>query len=98
MLTLNGGLFDYHYPIQGQIDDAITIHKGQTATIDLLENDGPTLGKPTHFENRDCVFLSYHLPVPQLDPLITPLSEHMARWLQVIGCCATRTTTRYHLR
>ena len=40
-------------------------------------------GLESHFEPRDCVFLSYHLPVPKIDPLISPLGEHMARWLEV---------------
>ncbi len=42
-------------------------------------------GVISHFGNQECVFLSYHLPEPRLEPLVTPLAQHMARWLLVSG-------------
>lgn len=42
-------------------------------------------GLISHFLDHDCVFLSHHLPVPKLDPLVTPLGAHMAKWLRVPG-------------
>jgi len=40
-------------------------------------------GLISHFGETDCVFLSYHLPAPRVDPLVTPLAEYMAHWLDV---------------
>lgn len=40
-------------------------------------------GLISHFDEKDCVFLSYHLPVPRIEPLVTPLAHHMAVWLDV---------------
>jgi len=40
-------------------------------------------GLISHFGEADCVFLSYHLPAPRVDPLVTPLAEQMAHWLDV---------------
>ena len=42
-------------------------------------------GVMTHFNQPECVFLSYHLPVPRIEPLVTPLGQHMAAWLAVRG-------------
>jgi hypothetical protein len=42
-------------------------------------------GAMTHFADADCVFLSYHLPVPRTEPLVTPLAMHMQHWLKVRG-------------
>lgn len=40
-------------------------------------------GLMSHFDANDCVFLSYHMSVPQVEPLVTPLSQYMTRWLRV---------------
>jgi len=42
-------------------------------------------GAMSHFADADCVFLSYHLPVPRSEPLVTPLALHMRKWLKVRG-------------
>ncbi len=42
-------------------------------------------GVLSHFNDRECVFLSYHLPVPRIEPLVTPLGQYMAAWLGVRG-------------
>ena len=42
-------------------------------------------GISTHFAPSECVCLSYHLSVPRLEPLVTPLGQFMAKWLQVRG-------------
>ncbi len=42
-------------------------------------------GVMSHFAPTECVFLSYHLPQPRWEPLVTPLAEHMAQWLGVRG-------------
>ncbi|MDP6444207.1 MAG: hypothetical protein QF805_10490, partial [Pirellulaceae bacterium] len=38
-------------------------------------------GAMTHFSDDQCVFLSYHLPAPRPEPLVTPLALHMSNWL-----------------
>jgi hypothetical protein len=40
-------------------------------------------GLMSHFDKQHCVFLSYHLPTPRIEPLCNPLAAHMARWLSV---------------
>ena len=40
-------------------------------------------GAMSHFGDDDCLFLSYHLPTPQIEPLVTPLAMHMQQWLNV---------------
>jgi len=42
-------------------------------------------GVLSHFGDTECVFLSYHLPVPRIEPLVTPLGQYMAGWLGVRG-------------
>lgn len=42
-------------------------------------------GVLSHFQNSECVFLSYHLPTPRIEPLVTPLAQYMAAWLGVRG-------------
>ena len=42
-------------------------------------------GVLSHFQNSECVFLSYHLPTPRIEPLVTPLAQYMASWLGVRG-------------
>lgn len=42
-------------------------------------------GVMSHFGPSECVFLSYHLSVPRLEPLVTPLGQFMAEWLGVNG-------------
>lgn len=42
-------------------------------------------GVHSHFNKTECVFLSYHLPVPRIEPLVTPLGQYMADWLGVRG-------------
>ncbi len=42
-------------------------------------------GVLSHFQNSECVFLSYHLPTPRIEPLVTPLAQYMATWLGVRG-------------
>jgi hypothetical protein len=42
-------------------------------------------GVQSHFNDTECVFLSYHLPVPRIEPLVTPLGQYMAGWLGVRG-------------
>ena len=42
-------------------------------------------GALSHFGDADCIFLSYHLPVPRVEPLVTPLAMHMQKWLKVPG-------------
>lgn len=40
-------------------------------------------GAMTHFGDDDCLFLSYHLPTPRVEPLVTPLAMHMQQWLKL---------------
>ncbi|MHC4910040.1 MAG: tetratricopeptide repeat protein [Planctomycetota bacterium] len=40
-------------------------------------------GLLTHFEPEHCVFLSYHLPTPQLDPMVNAVAESAAAVLRV---------------
>lgn len=42
-------------------------------------------GVISHFAKTECVCLSYHLSVPRLEPLVTPLGQFMAGWLGVRG-------------
>ena len=42
-------------------------------------------GVMSHFAESECLFLSYHLSVPRLEPLITPMGQFMAGWLGVNG-------------
>ena len=42
-------------------------------------------GVISHFAETECLFLSYHLSVPRLEPLVTPLGQFMAGWLGVRG-------------
>ena len=42
-------------------------------------------GLMSHFEDSECVFLSYHLPVPKVEPLVNPLGQFMAGWLGAPG-------------
>lgn len=42
-------------------------------------------GVISHFEPAECVFLSYHLAVPKVEPLANPLGQLMAEWLGVPG-------------
>ncbi len=42
-------------------------------------------GVMSHFADTECLFLSYHLSVPRLEPLVTPLGQYMAGWLGVNG-------------
>lgn len=42
-------------------------------------------GVLSHFDPSECVCLSYHLSVPRLEPLVTPLGQFMATWLGVNG-------------
>lgn len=42
-------------------------------------------GVISHFAKTECVSLSYHLSVPRLEPLVTPLGQFMAAWLGVSG-------------
>ncbi len=42
-------------------------------------------GVISHFAETECLFLSYHLPVPRLEPLVTPLAGYMSDWLRVRG-------------
>ncbi len=42
-------------------------------------------GVLSHFLPSECVFLSYHLPTPRIEPLVTPLGQYMAGWLGVRG-------------
>ncbi len=42
-------------------------------------------GVISHFAKSECVSLSYHLSVPRLEPLATPLGQFMATWLGVNG-------------
>ncbi len=42
-------------------------------------------GVLSHFKKSECVFLSYHLPVPRIEPLVTPLGQYMAGWLGIRG-------------
>ena len=37
----------------------------------------------SHFDKTECVCLSYHLPNPRSEPLVTPLGQFMASWLKV---------------
>ncbi|MEM8669033.1 MAG: hypothetical protein AAGG48_16040 [Planctomycetota bacterium] len=39
----------------------------------------------SHFADTECVCLSYHLSAPRLEPLVTPLGQHMAQWLGISG-------------
>jgi hypothetical protein len=45
-------------------------------------------GLMSHFDEKHCVFLSYHLPSPRLEPLCNPLAEHMAKTLRVASPAA----------
>lgn len=42
-------------------------------------------GVMSHFDQSECVFLSYHLAVPKVEPLVNPLGQLMAEWLGVPG-------------
>lgn len=42
-------------------------------------------GLLTHFEPDDCVFLSYHLPEPRMEPLVNALAIETSRMLGVGG-------------
>ena len=42
-------------------------------------------GVISHFAKSESVFLSYHLSVPRVEPLVTPLGQYMASWLGVGG-------------
>ena len=42
-------------------------------------------GVISHFVKSECISLSYHLSVPRLEPLATPLGRFMATWLGVNG-------------
>ncbi|MEM7476280.1 MAG: hypothetical protein AAF483_14900 [Planctomycetota bacterium] len=42
-------------------------------------------GMMSHFQNSECVFLSYHLPLPKVEPLVNPFGQFMAEWLGVPG-------------
>ncbi|MDA8967836.1 hypothetical protein N9F76_00935 [bacterium] len=94
---ISGRVRNYSAPDQYQVDpEQRTNH---TSVVEFFTNAyigteqrggaiGGALGNQgvlSHFNSTECVFLSYHLPVPRIEPLVTPLGQYMAGWLGVRG-------------
>jgi len=94
---ISGRVRNYSAPDQYQVDaEKRTNH---TSVVEFFTNAyigteqrggaiGGALGNQgvlSHFNSTECVFLSYHLPVPRIEPLVSPLGQYMAGWLGVRG-------------
>ena len=94
---ISGRVRNFSAPDQFLVDS--TQRTNRTSVVEFFTNAyigtearggaiGGALGNQgvlSHFNNSECVFLSYHLPVPRIEPLVTPLGQHMAGWLGVRG-------------
>ncbi|MFN3193770.1 MAG: tetratricopeptide repeat protein [Aureliella sp.] len=93
---ISGRVRNYSAPDQFQPDDQRGNHIGlvEFFTNAYVGNEsrggaiGGAMGNQgvmSHFGPNDCVFLSYHLSVPRIDPLANSLAQFMAEWLGVTG-------------
>ena len=94
---ISGRVRNFSAPEQFIVDSSIRTNR--TSLVEFFTNAyigterrggaiGGALGNQgvqSHFGNNECVFLSYHLPVPRIEPLVTPLGQYMAGWLGVRG-------------
>lgn len=93
---ISGRVRNYSAPTQFQPDDDRGNHIGlvEFFTNAYVGNEsrggaiGGAMGNQgvmSHFQQSDCVFLSYHLSVPRIDPLVNSQAQFMAEWLGVSG-------------
>jgi len=93
---ISGRVRNYSAPVSYEADPAT--RSNRTSLTEFFTNAytgderagaiGGALGNQgalSHFNDKDCVFLSYHLPTPRIEPLVTPLAVHMQHWLKVRG-------------
>jgi len=94
---ISGRVRNYSAPKQYEFDPAKRTNR--TSVVEFFTNAyigneqrggaiGGALGNQgtiSHFQKTECVFLSYHLPVPRIEPLVTPLGRFMAGWLGIRG-------------
>ena len=94
---ISGRVRNYSAPKQYQFDP--TQRTNRTSVVEFFTNAyignerrggaiGGALGNQgtmSHFVNTECVFLSYHLAVPRIEPLVSPLGKFMAAWLGIPG-------------
>ncbi len=94
---ISGRVRNYSAPKQYLVD--ATTRTNRTCLVEFFTNAyvgnerrggaiGGAMGNQgvlSHFADSECLFLSYHLSVPRLEPLVTPLGQFMAGWLGVSG-------------
>ena len=94
---ISGRVRNFSAPDQYQVDPKT--RSNRTCLVEFFTNAyvgnerrggaiGGALGNQgviSHFVKSECVSLSYHLSVPRLEPLATPLGRFMATWLGVNG-------------
>ena len=94
---ISGRVRNYSAPTKYENDDIL--RSNHTSLVEFFTNAyvgteqrggaiGGALGNQgvmSHFEPTECVFLSYHLAVPKVEPLVNPLGQLMAEWLGVPG-------------
>lgn len=94
---ISGRVRNYSAPTTFEVDPATRTNR--TCLVEFFTNAyvgteqrggaiGGALGNQgliSHFADSECLFLSYHLPQPRLDPLVTPLASQMSQWLGIRG-------------
>jgi hypothetical protein len=94
---ISGRVRNYSAPDRYQFDPADRTNR--TSLVEFFTNAyvgteqqggaiGGAMGNQgviSHFDESECVCLSYHLSVPKLEPLVSPLGQFMAQWLGVSG-------------
>ena len=94
---ISGRVRNYSAPKQYQFD--ADNRTNRTSVVEFFTNAyigneqrggaiGGALGNQgaiSHFAKSECVFLSYHLAVPRIEPLVSPLGKFMAGWLGIRG-------------